>query len=162
VPDGYRLIEGTVKFEETETHSTPAIGEKGDTFSLTVEGKVTALAVSEEDLSQAIQALIEKNRTDEIEGDFEVSNLNNAEILNVIRDGDKVTFTVVSSGSLQSKVTEEDIKSAIRGKSEKEADDYLLKVEEIESVKIIFSPGFLLDFMRIIPNEDSKIKLVFE
>lgn len=162
VPDGYRLLEGTVKFEETEARSTPAIGEKGDTFSLTVEGKVTALAVSEEDLSQAIQVLIEKNKTDEIEGDFELSNLNNAEILNVSRDGDKATFTVVSSGSLQSKVTEEDLKSAIRGKSEKEADDYLLGVEEIESVRIMFSPGFLPEFMRVIPNDDHKIKLVLE
>ncbi|MCA9379294.1 hypothetical protein KC640_02600 [Candidatus Dojkabacteria bacterium] len=162
VPEGYRLLPETIQFEETESHSTPAIGEKGDTFSLTVEGKVTALAVSEDDLTAAIEALIAKNQAEDVQGEFVVSNLDNAEILNVARDGNKVTFTIVSKGSLQSNVTEQDIKDAIKGRSERDADDHLLSVEEIKSVRVIFSPGFLPDFMKVVPNDDNKIKVVFE
>lgn len=163
VPEGYRLIEETAKFEETAVRSTPEVGKEGDSFSVTLEGKITALIVANSDLDRAISLLIEKNQqNDEDSAEFEVQNLGDAEINNVTRTGEKATFTVVSRGSLTSKVTEDSIKQGVAGKTIGEAEEYLIKVSEIESSKITFNPGFLPSFLHRVPTDWSRIKISFQ
>lgn len=164
VPEGYRLIEETAKFEEVTARSTPEVGKEGDSFSLTLEGKMTALMVADADLDKAISLLIARNQqgSEEDDAEFEVQNLGDAEISEVVREGDKATFKVVSRGSLTSKVTEESIKQGIAGKTISEAEEYLIKVSEIDTSRIIFNPGFLPNFLHRVPTDWSRIKINFQ
>jgi len=159
VPAGYRLIDGTQEFKELEVKSTPALGEKADNFSVSLKGEVTALAVSESDLQSAIELLIANNQ--KVGSDFEIDGLGDAIIGDVVRDAEKVTFTISSSGSLRSKVTADDLKKELAGKSIEEADNYLSQVDEIVSHKITFSPALVPGALRRVPTDLSRIKISF-
>jgi hypothetical protein len=159
VPVGYRLIDGTQQFKEIEVKSDPAIGEKADNFSVSLKGEVTALAVSEEDLQKAIEILIANNQ--KVGSDFEIDGLSDAIIGDVVRDGEKVSFTISSSGSLRSKVTADELKENIAGKSIADADNYLSQVDEIVSHKITYSPSIVPEALRKVPTDLSRIKISF-
>lgn len=163
VPDGFKLLEGTAKFEEVTVRSTPEVGKEGTSFSVTLEGKATAMIVSEEDLEEAIVALIAKNNTDtDPDTQFEIKNAGDVEISNVVRTEGKATFVIVSRGSLQSSVKAEDVQNMIRGKGLDEAEELLIKVSEIQNVSVTYTPTFVPEFMKRVPNDNSRIKVVFE
>jgi hypothetical protein len=159
VPTGYRLIEGTQEFNETKETATPAVGEEGTSFSLSLEGKMTALIVAEADLETGIGLVVKNNQ--QLDADFELGGLGDVVIGDVKRTGQKVSFTVASKGSIQSKVTEDDLKNALVGKSMDAANDYLVNVKEIESFKLTFSPSFIPDSIKRIPSAD-RIKVTFK
>jgi hypothetical protein len=159
VPEGYRLILGTELFEETESHATPDIGEEATSFNVSITGKVTALAVSEADLQSAIEILV--SRDQDIEGEFEVTGLENAAIAEVTRDGSKATFTITSQGSLRGKLTELEIKEAIVGMSIPDAQEYFAGIEDIESFSVSFNPGLVPEALRRIPTDLDRIRVTF-
>lgn len=162
VPDGYRLLLGTEQFAETSVRSTPEVGKEGENFSVTLEGKMTALIVSNSDLETAIKSLIDKNKASGESSKFEVRSLGDAELSEIKREGNKVTFKVVSKGSLTSKVTEESIKQEVAGASIDQAEEYLIKVEEIESARVEFMPSFVPEFLKRVPSDWARIKILFE
>ncbi len=161
VPEGYRLLEGTTEFTETAVRPVPAVGEEGSSFSVTVEGKVTVLAVKNDDLDSAIKLLIDNNQLD-AEGEFEVTGLGDTELTNIVREGDKATFTVTAKGSLQSKITEEAVKSEVAGLEIDTAYDRLVKIDEVENVRISFSPALAPKFLQQVPGDWMRIKVTFK
>ncbi len=162
VPTGYRMIDGTQQFKETDSSSDPKVGEKvsdSGNFSVSLKGEVTALAVSEDDLQQAIGILITNNQ--KVGSDFQINGVSDAVIGDVTRTNDTATFTVSSSGNLQSAVTADQLKQNLAGKTLEQAEDYLSHVTEIVSHKITYSPGIVPDFLKRIPSDLNRIKIVF-
>lgn len=163
IPEGYRLLEGSEKFEETAVRSTPEVGKKGDTFSVTLEGKMTAVIVANDNLEEAITLMIDNTSTQSEEGtEFEVKTLGDAVLSEIVREANKVTFKVVSKGSLTSKITEESIKQNIAGKTISEAEEYLIKLTEIETSSITFNPTFIPGFLRRVPTDWGRVKIVLQ
>lgn len=162
VPAGYRILTDSIVFKQTDLHTTPAVGEKGDNFNITIEGKVSAIAVSEDDLKAVITELVKRGQDPTLGSDIQVTTLDDAAITNVKRTKDKVSFTITSKGSLQSVVTESDIKDQIAGKSPNEVESILLKIDQIESVKTNFTPTFLPDFLKRVPTDHDRIRVIFE
>jgi|GEM_PF-4065867 len=158
VASGYRLIVGTEVFTAAETKATPAVGEKTtNDFTLSVSGKINALAVKESDLRQAIEKLVLANQTNP-EG-FEVSGLDNAVFAEVKRSANVAQFKVTSAGSLRSKTDAEAIKKSIQGKSVTDARDYLKNNADISSFTLRFNLGFLPEGLQKVPTDTVRISV---
>jgi hypothetical protein len=155
--DGQRVILGTEEFVEGEVKSLPAVGQKADEFTLSVSGKVTALAVKEADLQAAIEQIVLANQDNP--EDFEVTGLENAVFADVKRTKDTATFTVTSAGNLRGKLDAEGIKQLIAGKNLKAAQELLTEQSDIESVLIQYSPNFIPENLRLIPSDFGRISV---
>lgn len=158
VEEGYRLIAGTEFFTEEEVRSTPAIGERAEgDFTLSVSGKINALAVKEEDLQAAIAQLVLANQ-DNPDG-FEVRGLENAVFAEVTRSNNTARFKVTSAGSLRSKIDEQSIKSSIAGKSVSDARAFLSSQEDIATYTLRFNLGFLPEGIQLVPSDWARISV---
>lgn len=158
VQDGYRLISGTEFFTEEEVRSTPAAGEKAESdFTLSVSGKINALAVKEEDLQAAIAQLVLANQ-DNPDG-FEVRGLENAVFAEVTRSNNSASFKVTSAGSLRSKIDEQSIKNSIAGKSVSDARAFLGSQEDIATYTLRFNLGFLPEGIQLVPTDWARISV---
>lgn len=162
VPDGYTLLVGSEEINKTNSYSTPAVGEKVEenSFSVTIEAEITALAVKNEHLETAIGLLIQRNSG--IGDEFRVDTLSEAIIADVVRDGNEVTFKVTSQGSLRSKLSENDIKELLSGKDIIAAQDILTDTDDVESYKIEYIPAIIPEFLRKIPGDFNRIKIIFQ
>ncbi len=169
VPDGYRFIEGTERFFGNGGTSSPEVGEEAEEFTVNLEGFLTGIAVSEDDLGSAIQLLILSNKEAEgegaaEEGEFEVTGLDNATFRDVKRsdDGRKASFVVTSSGNLQTVLTDEQVKQGLYNKSEEQALEFLAELPSVESYSLTYSPNFVPTFLRRMPGDPNRISVIIE
>lgn len=163
VRPGYRLIEESIKFEETKAVVFPKEGEEvtDGTFTLTLEGKITGFAVLEEDLEAMIEYIASNAEGEEL-SDRQLSEIGELTISGVTRADDTITFTLSTSGTLSESLTEESIEEAIKGKGIGSADDYLGTLEGVEDHSITYSPGFIPGFLRKVPNANGRINVVIK
>lgn len=157
VPGGYVLLPGTEKYEESDASSTPAVGDEGTEFDVSVSGTATALAVSEDDLQALLTALIAQNSGGEV-GDVQ-AEAGVPQVMEASRDGDSAVFTITSEGMVQTRLNEESIHQLLAGKSVDAADSELAGVDGIDSYEIIYSPGLVPGFLRTIPSEIEKVRV---
>lgn len=161
VPSGYRLIAGTEVFTAEETTPVPNVGEKAEKdFTISMNGKITGLAVKEEDLRNAIEQLILANQ-DNPEG-FEVSGLENAVFAEVKRTENTASFLVTSAGNIRSRVDVDTIKKAIAGKTVAEAREYLRSLEDIQHFVLRFNLGFLPEGLQRVPTDLARVSVRFQ
>lgn len=156
------LIPGSEEFSEPETSANPDIGEEADKFTANIEFTATALVIKKSDLDGAIAELLSRDQTGEINFQVDQNSLSGSAIANAVRDEDVVTFTVSSTGSLTGAIDEEELKLELRGKTVEQALDYIdFEVPEVESARILYTPGFIPESLQIIPNEIEKIRFIY-
>ncbi|BCX13767.1 MAG: hypothetical protein KatS3mg085_299 [Candidatus Dojkabacteria bacterium] len=158
LPRGYRLLEETIQFEETEIRPFPDVGEeaKDGKFSLNMEGKVTALAVKEQDLEEVTrQVLAIQNEIEQIPA-LENYKVN---IKDVVRDGGRVSFVIDSEGLFSNKLEDDEIFNLIAGKKIDEALRILSDLEEVEDVSISYSPGLVPESLQRVPKDMGRISI---
>jgi hypothetical protein len=164
IPDGYRLIPGTEKFTEEKADSIPKQGEEAageaKEFSVNVTGKLSALAVAEEDLQKAVELLILKNQ--ETDSELAVANLDDAEITQVSRTDGTATFVLSSRGSLQGDVSVEGVKNLIAGMGMEEADSKLAALDGVKSFRIVYSPVLVPGWLRWVPADTNSISVTLQ
>ncbi len=158
IPQGYILINESIKFTEKEVKPFPNVDEesKDGTFSLSITGEVSALTVKEDDLKAVLTKLaVESEDTQNLI----VDSLENFTVSEVVTDGEKTSFTITSKGKVTSEVIQEEIKQDLSGKSIEDARDYLTNLEEVSKVKIKFTPAFVPAALRKIPSSDTRVTI---
>ncbi len=161
VPQGYRLIDESIVFTETASTTIPAQDQesKDKTFSLTIEGTIQGIAIKNKDLEDAVTSIIENNKSTD-NSIKQIEGIANIDITKVEKgDGKKLVLTISSKGSVSSKITDEQIKKDIAGKTIDEARDYLNLIEQIESFKITFNPTVIPSGLQRVPTEQSRINI---
>jgi hypothetical protein len=165
IPTGYTLVQESIKFTETKASALPAVGEKADDgkFTLSLEGYVTAYAVSNEDLkSVAAKVLSEgkSNNSDSAEeGDVVVDKIDLPQITKITEGDQGLTITIATQASVGVRPSDDVIKQAIAGKNFSEAQQYLDSVESIDTYRISFTPSFVPEALRIIPSDMTRITI---
>lgn len=162
IPSGYTLIEESVLYTEEKVESLPKVGDTatGDAFTISIEAKVTAIAVKETDLEQMANLILSAG---EKEGEeFSVASLEDISITEVVRDGTKLSFVISSSGEVKSVIDSEAIKSEIKGKKLLDAENLILEYEKVNNVRIRFSPSYVPDSLQRVPSDVSRINIKVE
>jgi hypothetical protein len=154
VPTGYILLEESVLFEEETVKPLPEVGaeSKDKTFTLSVEAKITAFAVKSKDLEDISSVILGEEDSGKV-----VSNISEIKIANVKITDTKVSFDVSFKGTIGGTFTEDQIRQTLGGKSVKEARSYLSNQSDIENYSVSFSPGFLPDFLQVVPKDSKRI-----
>ncbi len=159
VTNDYVLITDSIKFEETKVSSNPSEGEeaKDGSFSLTVEGKISAFAVKEMDL----QSIVEKYLADDDENlSLELETVGNYIFQDVVRDEKRVSFTLSLEGKTKQTLADDIIFENIKGKKLQDAKTTLRALEQVESAKISFTPGFIPESWKFVPKDESRINII--
>lgn len=156
VPTGYILINESIKFTEKEVTPFPKVGEesKDGTFSLSISGEVSALAVKEDDLKSILTRLASRSEDTK---NLIVDSLENFTVSEVVTNEDKTSFTISSKGKVTSEVIQEEIKQDLSGMSVEDARDYLSNLEEVSKVRIKFTPAFIPGALRKVPSDSARV-----
>ncbi len=166
VQPGYYLIEQSIKFEETKQTILPEIGAEATngTFTLTIEGKVTAMMISVDHLEEIVEYTIyaeqEQTQDDTNQEEDSSTTLEGLEkfvIENVSRADMNLTFTISTQGQISEVLTEEQIKNELKGKSIKEAENFFEDKDNVVDYTVKFSPSFAPSFLKKVPNDTGKI-----
>jgi fructose-specific phosphotransferase system component IIB len=157
---GYTLIPETIEVTETVVSSSPKENEESPdkTFSLTVEVRISAYAISNEHLKSVAEKVILDNQTNN-EGNVVVDKFQLPQITKVEKAETGYKISISTSGSVGVNLTDEQIKTAIMGKSINDTRSYFDSIEDIEDVRISFFPGFLPESLRFIPNDTARINI---
>lgn len=157
VPTGYRFLEETVEFTEETASANPAVGAPAPdkNFNLSIAGSITALAVKEEDLENAITHIIQQDKSQG--GEISVQGIEDLVIDKVEKADGKIILSVSSKSSLQKNLTVDQIKEDIAGKSISDAREYLNLLDEVEKYRIVFTPDIVPESLRRVPTDLSRI-----
>lgn len=159
---GYTLIPETIEFTENRLSSIPEIGEeaKDSTFTLSVEGVVTAYAVLNDDLKLIAQRVLSEDREDENDnGDLVFENVDVPRISEVSIGDPEIIITITTQASVGIRPTDENLRNAVAGKSVRDANEYIASLESVEDFSINFTPSFLPETFRFIPSDTSRISI---
>lgn len=159
VPTGYRFLEETIEFTETDASANPQIGTPAldGNFNLSLAGSVTAIAVKEDDLEKAITTIIQQDKSRGAE--VSVQGVEDLSIDKIEKAEGKIILTVSSKSSLQKNLTIDQIKEDIAGKSISDARDYINLLDEVSKYRIVFNPEFVPDGLRRIPSDLNRITI---
>ncbi|MEO6728711.1 MAG: hypothetical protein ABIM99_02195 [Candidatus Dojkabacteria bacterium] len=163
IPNGSMLIPETIEYKETNVTSVPAVGAEAPsdkTFSLTVEMSVTGYSVKNDDLRKAGEILITTDQNPVSGSQVVVDNLKLPVIEKVEKNAIGYTLSISSQGSVGVRVSEEEIRSQIQGRSVAEVKQYFDKdLEELTEGRIFFSPGFIPEFLQRVPSVPSRVSV---
>lgn len=163
LPTGYTLISDSIEFTEGNVSSIPKLGEEAadKNFTLSIEGVVTAYAVSNEDLRKIAERVLSDDQDDSLEEDDNliVDNIELPQITSVEKSDTGIVITISTQGSIGVRPTDESIKNSVAGKSVREALDYLQSIESIEDSRINFTPSFIPESLRRVPSDTSRISI---
>jgi len=157
VPSGYTLLKETIKFEETESKAAPAEGEESldKTFSLTVKGKVSGMAIKQADLETVAKEILKNDQN----GDTEIKNVADLQIDKVEEVESSYVLSISSKGSITKSLDEVEIKEAVAGLSMQEVRDYFSLFDEIEKYRVVFAPQIVPSFLQRVPTDFDRINL---
>lgn len=157
VPSGYTLLKETIKFEETESKAAPAEGEESldKTFSLTVKGKVSGMAIKQADLETVAKEILKNDQN----GDTEIKNVADLQIDKVEEVESSYVLSISSKGSITKSLDEVEIKEAVAGLSMQEVRDYFSLFDEIEKYRVVFAPQIVPSFLQKVPTDFDRINL---
>lgn len=163
LPSGYTLVQESIKFTETKASALPAVGEKAEDgkFTLSIEGYVTAYAVSNEDLKSIASRVLSEGKTptEDSSGDVVVDKLDLPQITKITESEEGLIITISTQASVGVRPSDDTIKQSIAGKSFSEAQQYLDNVESIDVYRINFTPSFVPEAVRIIPSDTTRITI---
>lgn len=157
IPAGYTILDGSQIFQELSVTSLPALNEQAGNFDLSLFGKATALVVSNDELRQVAQILVQ--RTQNTNEKFEISSLDLPKVTAVTRQGGIAKFKLVAAGVVQSQVDSEKIKADLLGRNVTQAREYLSGIEQIKGFAINYSASILPESLQILPRDTEKLKL---
>jgi hypothetical protein len=169
VPNGFRLIEDSIEFEEEETVSNPDIGEEATedgednyVFDITVVGKATGVMVRERDLQEIIQEVIAGDRNSNQDSDTSnsVSEITDLGIKDFVQNSTGLYITIFAEGELTSEFDEDLLKDDIKGKSITGAESVLEDYEEITSFSVRYYPSVIPSAFQFVPRSASRINLI--
>lgn len=159
---GYTLIPETIEFTENRVSSIPELGEEASdsTFTLSVEGVVTAYAVLNDDLKLIAQRLLSEDReTVDDSADLVFENVDIPRISEVDIGDSETIITITTQASVGIRPTDENLRNAVAGRSIRDASDYIFSLESVEDFSINFTPSFLPESFRFVPSDTSRISI---
>lgn len=160
VPSGFTLLKETIKFEQTELSSSPALGEESSdkTFSLTLTGKISGLAIKQNDLEEIAKIILTNDKNE----DITIDSLDDLQIDKVEEADGKYILSISSKGSLTQTLNKEDLKDKISGLSIEEVGSYFSLFDQIDNYRIVFAPQIVPGFLRRIPTDIDRINIEFK
>lgn len=152
VPTGYVLLAGTEEYKEQSATADPKLNEEATSFDFSLTGVASALAVSQEQLKSVLIELVKANSS--LADNIDTNGISLPEINNVKRTGGKATFQISASDEVKAQLDENKLKQDIAGKSLDDLRLYLAGLESVENFTIDYSPGFLPEFLKSVPNAE--------
>ncbi|HUX35521.1 MAG TPA: hypothetical protein VMV71_00645 [Candidatus Paceibacterota bacterium] len=148
IPDGFNVPDGASSVSITKISVNKATDGQGN-FGVFGEASFQSIGFKEDDLNSLVQALMLKDNPGmdfrDVKTDFQ----------NVKADfaAGQLTFSLVASGDIGPKFSEDDLKSSIAGKPLNDAKSSVLSLPDLENAKISLWPFWL----NSIPKNVSKI-----
>lgn len=140
--EGVIILDDTISKEEAAYKLSNSAGEVADSFQITIQGKASAIAVSEKDLKDMAARNIAKAgngqadvESDSITFDFGKSDAN-------FKTG-IVNIKFHASGKIKPDFNLDNIKKEILGKNEDDLKAYLSQYSDIETVSVEYWPSFI-------------------
>lgn len=155
IPEGYVLIQSSVKFEVTETKANPAENQEvgsDNTFNLSLRSKISGYVVKRTDILLILQSSDEQDRIKSVEN-FTIDKFNES--------NGSITIEISAQGQLRSNLSEDQIKQLIYGLSLMDAEKLISGREDVNSVKIEFYPQAIPEGLRNIPTSSDKVIIEF-
>jgi hypothetical protein len=148
-----------IEFETVAQNISPGVGEVSDdgtfTLSLSMNGFIPKISKLILDSASRMYLNTANNENNKISGDLK------PKLKSVVYQNGLYIINIGLEGSLGVNILEEDLVNRVKGKFYTNAKEELENTEGIESVKIIFKPGFIPDFLYYIPNDSSRIQVRF-
>ena len=158
VSDNEVKLDGTQKFGEPKVTSKNKVGDDVEEFEMKVELTGTMLVVTETDLKDLANKLIEEK--DKLEGSFKIEDVSELEVGTANLSGDVATFNLRLQGSIKASIDEQTVKDAVRGKGYLEAVRIIKEMPDVKTLEVDYTPAWMP--IKRIPNDDAKIGVVFK
>ena len=156
---GEIVVDGSFTVDRAAAVSAPAVDQEAASgkATLTVSTTYTLYAVPKSELEVYLKGSIE-SKIDQNSQKLYDTGINEATLSSFRKDGDVVTATVNSTGSVGPKINEADIKEQVKGKKYGDVQQGLESIDGIKEVDVQF-PYF---WVRTVPNNTDKIKIEFK
>ena len=157
IPPTLKIInaaQSSLKINKITSTANP--GDYRQTFTETITGEIDVLAFKEEDLISLLQAIINKNKPDKYNY-CQTPKIEYKDALVDFKTG-QLKLTISYNLPLCYSLDENEIKKAIKGKSEKELLLILNSFDGIENVKIKLYPFWI----KKVPEKENKIHIFID
>ncbi len=164
VPNGFILLEDTVKYTEKEVLARPEVDQPArsdNTFDLSLVITATGTAVRERDLRAVIGYAITSEDKSEEGQSKNIDSLDSIETKDYLENAEGKFITVFAEGTVTNLITEEQLKLAVKGKSISDAQKALNEIDSVSSFEINFAPDFVPSGLKTVPNDVSRITVRF-
>lgn len=155
IPEGYVLIQSSVKFEVTETKANPAENQEvgaDNTFNLSLRSKISGYIVKRSDILSILQTSGSDGRVKSVDN-FTIDKFNET--------SGSITMEISAQGQLKSNLSEDQIKQLIYGLSVSDAEKLLSGRDDVNSVRIEFYPQAIPEGFRNIPSSSERVIVEF-
>lgn len=155
VPEGYVLIQSSVKFEIIETKASPGENQEvgqDNTFNLSLRSKISGYVVKRADILTILQSSDEQGKVKSVE-DFTIDKFNESP--------GSITMEVSAQGQIKSNLSEDQVRQLIYGLSVADAERLISSREGVSSVKIEFYPQAIPEVFRNIPLSADRVIIEF-
>lgn len=159
-----KLAENSVSYEIIEETYDKKVGEEANQLNLNMQIRTYALAYYQKDMEELVKSVLERSVPEQ----YLVSDTETKfEIGNAIADKptpptkDEIALLVKVKSYVVPKISEEEIKDNILGKSIHESEDYLNSLNNISSFKLTIWPA-LPSFLKTAPHLKSRIYVEIE
>lgn len=157
--NGEIIIDGSYTVERAAEVSAPAVDQEAPTgkATLTVPTTYTLQAVPTAELDTYLKASVESKMDTNTQKLYQ-TGIDDATLSNFRKDGDAITATVNSIGSVGPKINEDGIKDQVKGKEYGAVQQSLEALDGVKEVDVQFS----YFWVRTVPNNLDKIKIEFK
>jgi len=161
IPNGFQLIEESIKYEDEQVESVPSIGEEleSGTFDLSLSLSISAVIVRESDLEEMVSFTLQ---SEDENVQTQITDLSDIEISNFIDNEGNIFFDIEGESKITNQLSVDDIKNRIMGKSFSSIKDTLREDENITEVETKFNPGAIPSFLQRVPNNSDRITIRFK
>lgn len=156
---GEIIVDGSFTVDRAAAVSAPAVDQEAANgkATLTVATTYTLYAVPKAELETYLKGSIE-SKIDKNSQKLYKSGIDSATLSNFRKEGDVITATVNSTGSVGPQINEADIQEQVKGKRYGDVQQSLEAIEGIKEVDVRFS----YFWVRTVPNNTDKIKIEFK
>lgn len=153
-------LEKEVKYSEPQITSSKKVGEEADSIDMSVTMQASVPVISQAELNLLVEQLAAGDP--QVSGQYKVENIVDPVITETVAGQAQVTFKVNAQAAVSAAITSDQLKNRVLGASTTTAKAELSKLEDVSKVELSYSPGYIPEFLRVIPNDASKVNLKVE
>lgn len=158
IEGGEMKLEGTEQSTEPKVTPSHNIDDQTESLDMTVEITASIFVVSEKDLTQLANHLIENKQ--KLEGEFEIQDIDELRIDGAFLNGNIATFNLRVEGNIKGSIDEQAVKDAIKGKDYAKAANIVRDLPDVDEFTLKFTPQWMP--IKRMPTDVEKITVTFK